>query len=116
VYGSTFKEINQIEFDDYDQLSITRSMINNQLVEVTLMTNVTFSQGDILGIRLQQQPVERGSPFENNLAVLKQSEVHGRTQVCYVYYDQTAADFEYVWCTRSDNVEKLYIAIETGET
>ena len=92
---------------DYDQRNINRNILNNQLVEVTLTTNITFSQGDFLGISLLQHssPIESGI----NMAILKQSEVHGRTQVCYIYHN-----FEHDWCTESE-IEKLYIAIEIGE-
>jgi hypothetical protein len=107
--GSAFEKMNQLHYDQLS-ISINRSILNNQLVEVTLMTNVTFNQGDILGIRRQQR-----YPIENdiNMAVLKQSGVYGRTQIC------DAGNHEFGWCTEPaiEIQEKVYIsiAIETGE-
>ena len=111
--GYAFEEINPV-IDDYDQLniSINRSIFSNQLVEVVLTINTTFSQGDILGIRLQQHDQ---SISENgiNMAVLKQSEAYDQIhcQVCGAEYYDTGG------CTDPaiENQEIPYIAIETGE-
>ena len=76
-----FEEINQIEVDQ-KSISISRSTLNNQLVEATLMTNVVFSQGDVLGIRLQQY---YGTSIRSGISmkVLKQSRGYGTTLDCF---------------------------------
>ena len=102
---------------DQQNISINRSTLNNQLVEVTLMTNVIrFSEGDILGIRLQQRdpPIRDGISVE----VLKQSRGYGTTLDC-LHTDYGQSIPVYAWCNAAaDSVqEKPYIAInlETGE-
>ena len=80
-----FEEIHGIGPSNRNQLSITHFNINevNAFMEVTvnLATNVTFKEGDILGVRMQQT-ITSGSPI--TCTVLKQVGGYGLLHVSVI--------------------------------
>ena len=89
-------------------LRLSMHRFNNQLVEVSLTTNVPITAGDALGVTLEQR---YPTPYHGiNMTVLKESNGYGKTLVCY------AGDVQlYTWCNTSFFQEIPYIAIKTGE-
>ena len=102
-----FEETHGIGPSNRSQLNITLVNINevNAFVEVT--TNVTFKEGDILGVRMQQTITSGSFP----ITVLKQVGGYGLTRIC----DHQNAGGQ---CSEmSDEIQEMpYISVETSKT
>lgn len=99
-----FMKVNGIGPDRYDSLRLDVMLNENdhQLVKVTLRTNVMVTEGNILGVQLQQND----SLIKNgiDMTVLKEPGGYGLTLVC---------DNEITSCY--EEFEIPYIYIQTGE-
>ena len=106
-----FEETHGIGPSNHSQLSITHFNINevNAFVEVNvnLATNVTFKEGDILGVRMQQTITSGSFP----ITVLKQEGGYGLTRIC----DHQNAGGQ---CSEmSDEIQEIpYISVGTSKT
>ena len=91
----------------HDELIVNIISNQPQVVEImlTFTTNVAFSQGDILGVGLQQcdPPISRNGI---HMTVLERPGIYGQTLVCDININE---------CNTSTGLLP-YIAIETGET
>ena len=68
--GEHYSEIAEIGPTDPDQLNISMLNRDNVLVRIILNRSLTFNEGDILGVRLQ----ERSTSITNGIAISVQSE------------------------------------------